>query len=72
MSHPAPSVGAMTHRVLVIEPADGQRLVGWDPDDPAAEREAHGFMAVARRHGYSAVTAMWHDSGRDWFALTRR
>lgn len=61
----------MSPSVLVLAPADDQRLVGWDPDDPSAEREAQGFISVARRHGYSGVTAVWHDRGLDWFALSR-
>lgn len=61
----------MSPRVLVIEPADDQRLVGWNPDDPAAEQEAQGFMAVARRHGFSEVSALWRDHGFDWFTLSR-
>ena len=70
---PRPYRLPMTPRVLVLDPADDQRLVGWCPDDEAAEREAFGYMAVARRHGFSEVTALWHDGrdGRDWFALTR-
>jgi hypothetical protein len=61
----------MSPRVLVLTPADNQRLVGWDPDDDTAEQEAQGFISLARRHGFRAVSAMWHDRGRDWFALSR-
>jgi hypothetical protein len=61
----------MTNRVLVLDPSDGERLVGWNPHDPAAEREARGFMSVARRHGFSEVSALWHDRGRAWFAISR-
>jgi hypothetical protein len=71
LSHPTPIVPCMSPRVLVLTPADNQRLIGWDPDDEAAEAQAQGFLSLARRHGFRDVSAKWHDRGRDWFALSR-